>query len=326
MTHSQRQEIAKARLVKILRTNKVAGARTIEQKISDAGPNPLRVDPHVLTDARASLEAQGTIIRLQHANSTWYALASTPQSEVTAKLDLLAPIHAELCKQAFNMRLGQTLEIALFRALCDANALHFLGGFLDLDEHDDDSLYRKEEPPSILSGHRMPGDRKFDFVVFSDLRAPAGIEAKNIREWLYPDRLEIRDLLLKACAVKAAPVLVARRIPFVTFKLFKAIGGIVHQTYNQRFPLTDAALAAKAADKNLLGYHDIRLGNQPDARLRKFIAENLPRLVEPSHARFSTYLDIVSRYANGGMSYVEFAARVRRRVQGTPEDFDLDAR
>lgn len=308
--------------MKVLKAQKVAGARTLEQKISDAGPNPVRVDPHALTNARATLEAQGTIIRINQSNSTWYALSSTPETEVQAKLALLTPIHTELCKQAFNMRLGQTLEIAIFRALCDSNDLQFLGGFLDLDEHGDDQLYRKEEPPTILSGHRMPGERRFDFVVFADLRAPAGIEAKNVREWLYPDREEVRDLLLKACAVKAAPVLVARRIPFVTFKLFKAIGGIIHQTYNQRFPLADATLAAKAADKNLLGYHDIRSGNQPDARLRKFIAENLPRLVEPSHARFVTFLDLVSPYANGSMPYLEFAARVRRRVQGTPEGFD----
>jgi hypothetical protein len=41
--------------------NKNGRDRTIEQKISCAGPNPLRVDPHVLTNARATLEAQGTI-------------------------------------------------------------------------------------------------------------------------------------------------------------------------------------------------------------------------------------------------------------------------
>jgi hypothetical protein len=322
MTRTERKDIAKARLVKILKVHKVAAARTLEQKISDAGPNPMRVDPHVLTTARAELEHNGRIIRINRDASTWYALASTPEAEVEAKLQILIPIHMQLCDQAFNMRLGQSLEIAIFRALCASNSLQFLGGFLDLDAHDDSGNYRKEEPPTILSGRRMPGDRRFDFVAFSDLRKPAGIEAKNVREWLYPNRDEVRDLLLKACAVRAIPVLIARRIPFVTFKLFRAIGGIIHQMYNQRFPSADAALAARAADKNLLGYHDIRLGNQPDARLLKFIRENLPPLLAPSHARFTTFLDILHPYANAAMPYAEFAARVRRRVQGTPEDFD----
>ena len=89
MSPEARQDIAKARLVNILKAHKAAGARTLEQKISDAGPNPLRVDPHVLTNARAILEAHGTVIRVNRNNSAWYALASTPQTEVNAKLDLL---------------------------------------------------------------------------------------------------------------------------------------------------------------------------------------------------------------------------------------------
>ena len=324
MSPEERQDIAKARLVNILKAHKAAGARTLEQKISDAGPNPLRVDPHVLTNARAILEADETVIRVNRNNTTWYALASTPQAEVDAKLDLLVPIHTQLCNQAFNLRLGQALEIAIYRVLRNSQALNFLGGFVDLDEHQDDQPYRKEEPPSIINGHVIPGSRRFDFVAFSDLRVPAGIEAKNVREWLYPDRVEVRDLLLKACAVTAVPVLIARRIPFVTFKLFNAIGGIIHQTYNQRFPAADAALAAQAADKSLLGYHDIRLGNEPDARLTKFIVQNLPPLIQPSHARFMSFIDLAHPYATGEMPYAEFFARVRRRIAGTPEDFDCE--
>jgi hypothetical protein len=323
VTKEARLDIAKARLVNVLKTQRAAGQRTLEQKISDAGPNPLRVDPHVLTNARTILEAHGTIIRLLRGTTTWYALKSTPPAEVEAKLALLSPIHAELSSQAFNMRLGQTLELATFKALCRGK-LQFLGGFHDLDEHADDKLYSKEDPSLILSGRRMPGTKRFDFLAFEDLRAPAGIEVKNVREWLYPDRDEIRDLLLKACAVPAVPVLIARRIPYVTFKLISAIGGIIHQTYNQLFPSTDAALAAKASDKHLLGYHDVRLGNEPDARLTKFITENLPTLIQPSHKRFLAFLDIASPYATGAMPYEEFAARIRRRLEGTSEDFDLE--
>src|SRR5262249_38682578 len=49
-----------------------------------------------------------------------------------------------------------------------------------------------------------------------------------------------------------------RRIPFITFKVLHACGVIVHQTYNQRFPQSDKALAAKARDKYLMGYHDVQ--------------------------------------------------------------------
>ena len=134
-------------LAKVLATHKVACARTLEQKISDAGPNPLRVDPHVLTTARGSLQSNGTLRRIQRGSSMWYALASTPADIVTAKLNRLLAIHLQLSQQNFNMRLGQTLEIAVFKALRDCHNLEFLGGFLDLDAHGDDQLYSKEESP-----------------------------------------------------------------------------------------------------------------------------------------------------------------------------------
>src|SRR5437588_202666 len=162
MTRSERQAIGKARLVRILTAQTVAGSRTLEQKISDAGPNPLRVDPHILTTARGALENDGTIIRINRGTSTWYALAATSMPEIEAKLQLLTPILNQLCDQAFNMRLGQSLEIAIFRALCDSQSLQFFGGFLDLEAHNDDQLYRKEEPPALISGRPLPGAKKFD--------------------------------------------------------------------------------------------------------------------------------------------------------------------
>jgi hypothetical protein len=64
------------------------------------------------------------------------------------------------------MLIGQALEIAVFRALAGQMALQSYGGFLDLDDHDDSTLYSKEEHPSLLSGHRMPGDKKLDFLLY----------------------------------------------------------------------------------------------------------------------------------------------------------------
>jgi hypothetical protein len=47
MTRQQRETIASQRLLGILRTHVVANLRTLEQKISDAGPSHVRVDPHI---------------------------------------------------------------------------------------------------------------------------------------------------------------------------------------------------------------------------------------------------------------------------------------
>jgi hypothetical protein len=149
-----------------------------------------------------------------------------------------------------------------------------------------------------------------------------GIEAKNIREWLYPQREEITELLQKCTDVDAIPVLIARRIHFSTFHLLSTCGVIIHETFNQLLPVSATAIADQARDKNLLGFHDIRVGNQPDIRLTKFLHENLPALIPEARKKFDAYKDLLADYGNGVIAYDEFAARVRRRAQGTNGDFD----
>lgn len=323
MEKNERLELARSRLVNVLRKQKVANFRTLEQKIADAGPFNQRVNPHILTTARNHLLENGTLVRIIR-QVPWFHLSDTPSETVNEKLQQLEPIHSALQSQRFNMRLGQTLEIAIFRALKGQSRLNFLGHFNDLDEHDDSSLYSKEEPPSGLSGNLIPNGKKLDFVVVTGEAGFVGIEAKNVREWLYPNRDEVRDLLLKCCYANAVPVLIGRRIPFVTFKLLNACGAIVHQTYNQLYPSADSQLAGQAANKDLLGYHDIRVGNQPDGRLVKFFHTNLPNVVDEARLKFDAFKDLVEPFARNSISYAEFAGRVRRRLQGTTEDHDWE--
>jgi hypothetical protein len=318
----ERQDIAQRRLRRVLHAQTVACARTLEQKISDAGPNPMRVDPHILTDARKELEQQGVISTVSRGSMRWYHLTSADQADVTARLAQLEPIHEALREDNFGKRLGQTLEIAVYRALLTQPELQTFGGYLDLDAHNDSRLYTKEEPPSSISGRTHRG--RLDFLVSTRAGHFAGIEIKNVREWMYPNRDEVRELLAKCTTLDVVPVLIARRIPYVTFKLLTACGAIVHQTYNQLFPNADSDLAAKAKDKTLLGYHDIRVGNAPDARLTKFAVDNLPQLIDKQRAAFDGFKDLLHGFGTKSISYAEFAARVRRRLAGTNEQGDWD--
>lgn len=52
--------------------------------------------------------------------------------------------------------------------------------------------------------------------------------------------------------------------------------------YNQLYPNADADLAARVRDKHMLGYSDVRVGNQPDARLLRFFGNSLPLVAEES--------------------------------------------
>jgi len=291
-------------------------------KISDAGPFNQRIDPLQLNDARDSMIEDGSLLRISKQNAYWFHLKETPSSEVEERLAILLPLHQQVIHPKFTMRLGQCLEIAVFKALSQQPTMEFLGSFSDINDHDDSNRYSKIEPPSTLSGRTIDG--ALDFIAIHSEAGLAGIEVKNVRQWLYVNRGEVKNLLSKCCSLNIVPVLIARRIPFVTFKLLHTCGAVIHQTYNQLFPSSESALAVKAKDKSLLGYHDIRVGNKPDARLLKFIAHDLPAVLPGARDRFNEYKDLVEAFADGKTSYKEFAARVRRRTEGTNEDSDWD--
>lgn len=322
MTRDERVQIARKRLVRVLEANVVCLARTLEQKIADAGPNPQRIDPHILTEVRSALGREGVILSENILGAPWYFLARTPYEEVKKRLAVLTPIHARMQKPGFSKRLGQTMEIAVYRALKAEKRFKTLGGFPDLDDHDDSTPYKKKEPPSFVSGQSMEGEA--DFMLLTRKGQIAAVEVKNVREWLYTNREEVRAIITKALAVDAVPVLIARRIHFVTFRVLNPCGVIIHQIYNQMFPAADQALAEKAKHKDLLGFHDIRTGNQPDNRLTKFISGNLPDLLDDAREKFEANRDLLEAFSSQEMPYKEFAARVRRRSNETNEDHDWE--
>jgi hypothetical protein len=297
----------------------VANMRTLEMKISDAGPANQRVNPHVLTRVRKIQMDAGRLILVQNV---WYHRSNEPKARVEERLELLKPIYAATNNANLKLRLGQTLEIAIHRAL-ELGPLNFVGGFPDLEDHDDGTLYKKEEPPLRFSGKKMPGDKRFDFLAFHPTAGSIGIEAKNVREWIYPNRPEIRDLLHKSVTSDSIPVLIARRIPYVTFRLLETCGVLLFENFNQLYPLTDAALAKAVVQKDLLGYHDVRAGTQPNDRLREFITRIMPARADEARRRFNKYSDLLHQFATGELYYAAFAARVRRRERGQPEDSDV---
>ena len=100
---------------------------------------------------------------------------------------------------------GNTLEIAVYRALVLERASHrlsFFGAFHGLESSSLEG-WSKEEPPSTISGRSLPGDKKIDFALIHPAAGPAGVEVKNIREWIYPDSEAMRELLGKCCALDA---------------------------------------------------------------------------------------------------------------------------
>jgi hypothetical protein len=323
-SRSERNDIARRRLRRVLNQHTVANARTLEQKISDAGPSDLRIDPHILTRVRNTMHREGELSVIKHAGIDWYALPEADPNLLQTRLELQAETLIALRQRSLSQRMGQTLEIATYKALLQLENSIFFGRFKDLEEHLDDQIYRKEEPPQHLGSRELQGDERLDFLVSISSGTWLGLECKNIREWLYPDRTEIRDAIDKCLRLDCIPVIIGRRIPYVTFRLLQPCGVIIHQTYNQLFPASDQDLADRARHKRNLGYHDIRVGNVPDDRLVKFVTKNLLTVADAARERFDAYKDLLEAFVSHDIPYDEFAARVRRRQSGSNEDRDWE--
>src|SRR5688500_15010330 len=109
----------------------------------------MRIDPHVLTPARKALEEAGDVVPMNLDGMRWYHLSGTLGPDSDTKLAVLQPLHTDLQNGAFLKRMGQTLEIATYRARIEQPSLKTLGAYPDMDLHDDSTMYTKEEPPAI---------------------------------------------------------------------------------------------------------------------------------------------------------------------------------
>src|SRR5260370_32046035 len=93
----ERLALARRRILRVLRTNQVCSLRTLENKISDAGPYGMRIDPHLISDGLRQLERQlGQVIRIPRPTGHWFTLPSVPQSQIDARLAELEPIQMAL--------------------------------------------------------------------------------------------------------------------------------------------------------------------------------------------------------------------------------------
>jgi hypothetical protein len=268
------------------------------------------------------MTAEGTIGIRNQKGTPWYFAGNTKADLVDARLNEIWPIYK--AHGDMGGRIGQALEIATYRALCALPNADFAGRFRDLDAHDDSTMYKKEEPPQHIGVRALKGAERLDFILRTRDAGPFGFECKNVRHWMYPHVPEIVETIRKCVALDAVPVFIARRIPYVTFAILSKCGFIVHQTYNQLLPTSAADLAAKVRDKTMLGYHDVRTGNQPDARLLKFVTVNLPKIAVEARAKFDAHIDLLDSYASGRMDYEQFAARVLRRWRGQDENWPDD--
>ena len=114
-----------ARIPNVLENQLVAHQKTLEQKISDQGPNHLRVDPHLLGLAIQELSDHRRIISHHNHPATgtksWYSNSRADPLLVQDKLDEIAPLYARVSTGNFRNLVGDALEVITYKALLSLN-------------------------------------------------------------------------------------------------------------------------------------------------------------------------------------------------------------
>ena len=144
---------------------------------------------------------------------------------------------------------------------------------------------------------KLPASRPLDFV--ADIGGTRfGGEAKNYREWIYPDSSEIWSAISKCCELDAVPVLITRKLPYISFLLFRNIGMVGYQTHFQFFhPIVEPELA-RVKHVAGLGYKDIHCVTEPDANMINFFKTTLPRIGPDFQQRFASHKLLLQHFAD----------------------------
>lgn len=277
-------DLAKARILKILHNRRVCCLRQLEVKVSESGPGGMRPEPIFLTRALAELKQEGKIVvlpKIGEKETPFYAPKDfdlEKECVLYEKTLLLYRKHKFFTeKQEY---CSKVLENIITKSIEAAHLYTFLSNPLS---------------PNI------PKKAPLDFVVQLNSYKIGG-EIKNQREWVYPDKREIWELIEKCIEIDATPIFVARKLPYISRLVFSKIGVLGLATHNQYFsPLLTEDLE-KIIHKDFLGYKDIKCFDDVEPRYITFFQKNIPKNIEKYSTLFKNQTPLLKYYIDKGMA------------------------
>jgi hypothetical protein len=324
-TRYEWQQLAEYRILNILRRRRLCNLRQLEAKIAEAGPPDRRPQPWSIHDACQALLQRGAIkIGLPRAsspgiNTDFYALPHFDPGRWGDKprLDIITAYWPRYHKVTGTYDLsGKALETLVEKAV-DSSALYVrLGQTGKGFEYTVDGLQVRNIPAldHILF---CPGDR-----------ITIGIEDKNWAGWMYPHEDDIRELLQTSLLNGHLPVLVTRKLPYLTRLLFKRLGILGFETHFQYFHPSAEKELAIARHKHGLGFAYIRFATEPPEPLVRFFAATLPANVDRVREVFASQEPVVRAYAEKEIDYNELMRTVgifEEREEAEPTEDDWEA-
>ena len=279
--------------------------RHLEIKISEAGPSNQRVEPVLLSASLRELKDEGAVKvhRSDDINMDFIVPKDFGKRGDASRFRRIRKLYKEFDHYAgLNHYCGLYLEKLLYETLLEADDLyHVIGCGPTLGS---DGKLMKPSGSEVLyfNGKEVYGKAGFDlFAVHKKTGIPFGIEAKNLRKWLYPDSREIWRMIARSCSVDCLPILAARKIAYVSYaRLFYPCGILGFQTQFQYFNpevLKDSDHFTEIIKKDGLGFADIKTTDQIPNHFRKFFQEILPKNIEDYYKRFMDNKELLKEYA-----------------------------
>ena len=269
------------------------------------GAAATRIDPHHLTTAKGNLLSVGTITQ---------DISATRGGRTITTLQLGSPHHTQHEVAAASARkrllyarylgwasgtdtkqgiIGPALEHAVLQALKEAAPYH--GYRLENPDHGAAAAVG----PVSLAPDFGPLDNAFHYIEHDTGRTFAlPLEAKNVRDWIYPTSDELYQLLSKAAYVSTAwttvgvvPVFVCRRGHITLFRMALDLGFYVIQTLVQPIRAQgtgDPEIEAKITEVRSELSFNLRSDPEPPTLLRNQFRLHLPRQIPDIASRWSS--------------------------------------
>lgn len=135
--------------------------------------------------------------------------------------------------------------------------------------------------------------------------AVIGIEVKNIREWIYPESVEIWKAIKACLDLHCIPIIISRAFHYTSFYFFRSIGILGHETQKQYFAYDFCNDPVFQSIKDELYFKDMtpwkvtKKGIKLDSDVVKFLSYTLPKMIERTSYQFELNNPLLLQYATG---------------------------
>jgi hypothetical protein len=306
LTRDQWVAIGRRRILSILARHRVSYSKHLEIKISEAGPRNMRVEPALLNQAFRQLKKEKALPILQVGQFEVVGAPDFGRPGDKAKLGKFNRLHELFldCSQISHL-CGWQLEHFIYEAALNHSAKQYMilgagptyvDGQLFKHPHSEQNFYMGRQS---YGGAGL--DLFFQYNHQSEI-IPVGVEAKNVRDWIYPASVEVWRMIARACTLECLPVMAARKISYITTAgFFSQFGILGFQTHFQYFnPAVRAFSKYNFKDvvaKDGLGFADIKITDKLPQHFKHFFNDILPKEIKPYYDKFMSNRDLLMKYA-----------------------------